>query len=282
MVLSLTAALAALETARAWRLAGDSYVEDLRFPDPENQKRFVLYIRDEITKPAAMEYKVCILVDKMEMNCPHFVVATLDKRTSMRTTQRLIHEKILLVDGIYAIHAYGWVKIARAADDRSGRQQQRGGSSKKLAEEHVTFLIEKLSEHCELTLRDMAELVEQEFGVAVHGETVRRALDARAFTVKGILRDGWEDMVMAALAGDPVFYGVMASITVCMLAFVGLLAAKLMLDQLEEDEAAARRARASPSSARKGEGDNDGDNDGGANDGGANDGDSEPEDKKQQ
>lgn len=90
--------------------------------------------------------------------------------------------------------------------------------------------------------------------------------------------EGWEGIIMAALAGDPVFYGVIGSITFCMLAFIGLFAAKLMLDQLEEDEAAERREQTSPSSARKGEGD-DSDNNGDDNDSGHS---SEPEDKKQQ
>lgn len=91
--------------------------------------------------------------------------------------------------------------------------------------------------------------------------------------------EGWEDMVLAALAGDPVFYGVMASITICMLAFVGLLAAKVLLDQLEEDEATERQrtAPSSASSARKGGGDRSDESD----DNSEGDGD-EVESKKQQ
>lgn len=53
--------------------------------------------------------------------------------------------------------------------------------------------------------------------------------------------EGWEDVVMAALVGDPVFYGVMISISVCVLAFIGLLAAKVLIDQIEEEEQAERR-----------------------------------------
>ncbi|KAL4156434.1 hypothetical protein PRNP1_005465 [Phytophthora ramorum] len=62
--------------------------------------------------------------------------------------------------------AWGWIKRATETGDWSGDQHQRGGSSKK-----------------------MVQLVEQKFDVAVNRETVRRALDARSFTLKKLHRD---------------------------------------------------------------------------------------------
>ncbi|POM62250.1 hypothetical protein PHPALM_28615 [Phytophthora palmivora] len=54
---------------------------------------------------------------------------------------------------------------------------------------HIEYLLEELASTPELTLVQMAELVEQRFGVAITRETVRRALDARSFTVKKLHRD---------------------------------------------------------------------------------------------
>lgn len=53
--------------------------------------------------------------------------------------------------------------------------------------------------------------------------------------------ESWVDFVIAALVGDPVFYGVVGSITACMLAFVGIMAAKVLIDQIEEEEQREKR-----------------------------------------
>ncbi|POM65674.1 Hypothetical protein PHPALM_18575, partial [Phytophthora palmivora] len=54
---------------------------------------------------------------------------------------------------------------------------------------HIEYLLEELASTPELTLVQMAELDEQKFSVAITRETVRRALDARSFTVKKLYRD---------------------------------------------------------------------------------------------
>ncbi|KAI9993877.1 hypothetical protein PInf_016398 [Phytophthora infestans] len=64
--------------------------------------------------------------------------------------------------------------------DWSGTQQQRGGSSKKGVEAHVEYLLDELASTPELTLVQMAELVEQKFDVRVNRET---------FTLKKLHRD---------------------------------------------------------------------------------------------
>lgn len=55
--------------------------------------------------------------------------------------------------------------------------------------------------------------------------------------------ESWVDIVMVALIGDPAFYGVLACITVCILAVIALLAAKVLLDQIEEDEAKEQKRK---------------------------------------
>ncbi|KAG3090945.1 hypothetical protein PI124_g17066 [Phytophthora idaei] len=67
--------------------------------------------------------------------------------------------------------------------DWSANQKQRGGSPKKILDAHVDYLRGELSKTPELTL------VEQKFDVTVSRETVRRALDARSFTVKKLHHD---------------------------------------------------------------------------------------------
>ncbi|GAB9469062.1 hypothetical protein Gpo141_00006354 [Globisporangium polare] len=79
--------------------------------------------------------------------------------------------------------------------------------------------------------------------------------------------ESWEDFVIAALVGDPVFYGVVGSITVVVLAFVGLMAAKVLIDQIEEEEQREKRREQKALRAQNGEEDEDED---------------EPEDKKEQ
>ncbi|KAG2774441.1 hypothetical protein PC116_g2870 [Phytophthora cactorum] len=85
--------------------------------------------------------------------------------------------------------AWGWIKAAMNTGDWSGNQKQRGGSPKKILDAHIDYLLDELSKTPELTLVQMAELVEQKFDVSVNRETVRRALDARSFTVKKLHRD---------------------------------------------------------------------------------------------
>ncbi|KAG2770150.1 hypothetical protein PC129_g10597 [Phytophthora cactorum] len=85
--------------------------------------------------------------------------------------------------------AWGWIKTAMDTGDWSGEHKQRGGSSKKLVDAYVDYLLGELATTPELTLVQMAELVEQRFGVSVNGETVRRALDGRSFTLKKLHRD---------------------------------------------------------------------------------------------
>lgn len=78
--------------------------------------------------------------------------------------------------------------------------------------------------------------------------------------------ENWADIIMSAIMGDPVFYGVVGSITVCVLAFVGLLAAKVLIDQIEEEEQKERRQEEQAQRAQDGDEDED----------------EEPENKKQQ
>ncbi|KAL4086540.1 hypothetical protein PRIC1_014243 [Phytophthora ramorum] len=85
--------------------------------------------------------------------------------------------------------AWGWIKRSMETGDRSGDQHQRGGSSKKLLVVHVDYLLSEIETTPELTLVQMVQLVEQKFDVAVNRETVRRALDARSFTLKKLYRD---------------------------------------------------------------------------------------------
>ncbi|KAG6948673.1 hypothetical protein JG687_00015329, partial [Phytophthora cactorum] len=85
--------------------------------------------------------------------------------------------------------ALGWIKAAMDTGDWSGNQKQRGGSPKKILDAHVDYLLDELAKTPELTLVQMVELVEQKFDVTVNRETVRRALDARSFTVKKLHRD---------------------------------------------------------------------------------------------
>ncbi|KAE9024988.1 hypothetical protein PR003_g10064 [Phytophthora rubi] len=73
--------------------------------------------------------------------------------------------------------------------DWNGCQRPRGGSKKKLIGAHVDYLLGELAATPELTLEQMAELVEQKFDVDVSRETVRRALDGRSFTLKKLHRD---------------------------------------------------------------------------------------------
>ncbi|KAI9988717.1 hypothetical protein PInf_022175 [Phytophthora infestans] len=72
--------------------------------------------------------------------------------------------------------------------DWSGTQQQRGGSTKKVVETHVEYLLDELASTPELTLVQMAELVQQIFDVRGHRKTVRRAFDAHSFTLKKLHR----------------------------------------------------------------------------------------------
>ncbi|KAL4177471.1 hypothetical protein KRP22_002404 [Phytophthora ramorum] len=85
--------------------------------------------------------------------------------------------------------SWGWIKRAMETGDWSGDQHQRGGSSKKLLVVHVDYLLSDIETTPELTLVQMVHLVEQKFDVAVNRETVRRALDARSFTLKKLHRD---------------------------------------------------------------------------------------------
>ncbi|KAG2790396.1 hypothetical protein PC129_g6866 [Phytophthora cactorum] len=85
--------------------------------------------------------------------------------------------------------AWGWIKTAMDTGDWIGEHKQRGGSSKKLVDAHVDYLLGELATTPELTLVQMAELVEQRFGVSANRETVRRALDGRSFTLKKLHRD---------------------------------------------------------------------------------------------
>ncbi|GMF40450.1 unnamed protein product [Phytophthora fragariaefolia] len=86
--------------------------------------------------------------------------------------------------GVNEPTAWGWIKVAMDTGDWSGRQKQRGGSLKKLTTSHINYLLDELSKAPELTLVQMAELVEQKYSVAANRETVRRALDVCSFTLK--------------------------------------------------------------------------------------------------
>ncbi|GMF43774.1 unnamed protein product [Phytophthora fragariaefolia] len=91
--------------------------------------------------------------------------------------------------GVNERTAWGWIKVAMDTRYWCGRQKQRGGSPKKLTASHINYLLDELSKTPELTLLQMAELVEQKYGVAVNRETVRRALAACSFTLNKLHRD---------------------------------------------------------------------------------------------
>ncbi|KAE9274440.1 hypothetical protein PF008_g29594 [Phytophthora fragariae] len=91
--------------------------------------------------------------------------------------------------GVNERTAWGWIKAAMETGDWSGCQGPRVGSKKKLVDAHVDCLLGELAATPELTLEQMAELVEQKFDVNVSRETVRRALDGRSFTLKKLHRD---------------------------------------------------------------------------------------------
>ncbi|GMF45392.1 unnamed protein product [Phytophthora fragariaefolia] len=86
--------------------------------------------------------------------------------------------------GVNELTAWGWIKVAMDTVDWSGRQKQRGGSPKQLTASHINYQLDELLKTPELTLVQMAELVEQKYGVAVNRKTVRCALDACSFTLK--------------------------------------------------------------------------------------------------
>ncbi|KAJ8574601.1 hypothetical protein ON010_g4614 [Phytophthora cinnamomi] len=81
---------------------------------------------------------------------------------------------------------WGWVTTALDTGDWSGVQKRRGGSDKKIVDAYVDYLLSDLPSTPELTLLQMAELVEQ---MRISRETVRRAMDVHSFMLKKLHRD---------------------------------------------------------------------------------------------
>ena len=82
-------------------------------------------------------------------------------------------------NGIPYSTARGWV-AKNEVDPKS-----RGGvKHKKLGEEHVDEIVSWLEENCQLTLKQMKERLQFEFGVSVSTTTIGNRLEGRMFTVK--------------------------------------------------------------------------------------------------
>ncbi|KAJ8569567.1 hypothetical protein ON010_g5692 [Phytophthora cinnamomi] len=74
--------------------------------------------------------------------------------------------------------------------DGHRRLERRPEAARRLREEaHVAYLFNDPASTPELTLVQMAELVEQKFKVRINQETVHRAMDAHSFTPKKLHRD---------------------------------------------------------------------------------------------
>lgn len=90
-------------------------------------------------------------------------------------------------NGVVVETARAWVRRARRLNDFTAPADKRGGAhSRKLHDEHLDFLEDRLSENCYLTLGQMKEMLLDHFDVKISAETVRANLDV---TVKKVHRD---------------------------------------------------------------------------------------------
>ncbi|TYZ67953.1 hypothetical protein PybrP1_005499, partial [[Pythium] brassicae (nom. inval.)] len=98
--------------------------------------------------------------------------------------------KVAKANGANTRTAWGWVAAARASGDWTAQSQRTGGFRyRKITEEHVEHLTQALSLNSNLTLREMAALLYDRFGVRVSVETVRRALVGACYTLKKTHKD---------------------------------------------------------------------------------------------
>uniref|UniRef100_K3WI90 Uncharacterized protein n=1 Tax=Globisporangium ultimum (strain ATCC 200006 / CBS 805.95 / DAOM BR144) TaxID=431595 RepID=K3WI90_GLOUD len=74
--------------------------------------------------------------------------------------------------------AWGWVRAARSTDTWIAQRWPHGGfRHRKITEEHVNYLCERLSGNCNLTLSQMVDSIDDHFRIKVADETVYRALN---------------------------------------------------------------------------------------------------------
>lgn len=90
---------------------------------------------------------------------------------------------IAAAQGIKKSTAYNWIRRGRVENLPKGGPQR---NVIKLQEPHINALVERLSENCQLTLREMAEYCLQTFDLTVSEQTISRALHGRLYTVKKI------------------------------------------------------------------------------------------------
>lgn len=83
--------------------------------------------------------------------------------------------------GVKKATAYSWIKNGNV------KQKPRGGqmsSKKKLTDERVEFLIDKLNDNPLLTLKQMTDELFREYGIHVSVHTVARQLNGRLISLK--------------------------------------------------------------------------------------------------
>ncbi|KAG1683485.1 hypothetical protein DVH05_004428 [Phytophthora capsici] len=122
----------------------------------------------------------------MGNTCPEDVCARVLEAAKEGENWRLVaaHNRVVVET------AWAWVRRARRLNDFTAPAGKRGGAhNRKLHDEHLDFLEDRLSENCYLTLEQMKEMLLDHFDVNVDAETVRANLDALCFTVKKGYRD---------------------------------------------------------------------------------------------
>nr|CCA20365.1 conserved hypothetical protein [Albugo laibachii Nc14] len=92
--------------------------------------------------------------------------------------------------GINKRTAWDWVARARNTDNLTAPTPHRGGfRHRKITTVHIDFLSDRIADDCNLTLKEMEALFDDEFSVTMSPETVRRSLIGACFTLKKTHRD---------------------------------------------------------------------------------------------
>ena len=92
-------------------------------------------------------------------------------------------EAVASANGVNKRTAYGWIRKG------TSEQKKRGGvvaNRLKIKKEHEDFLINKLEENCQLTLKELSAKLLNQFGIAVTPQSIGNHLNGRLITVKKI------------------------------------------------------------------------------------------------
>lgn len=99
------------------------------------------------------------------------------------------YKTIAAHNGVDVGTARGWVRNAERNGTCEPSTNNRGGKRYKVTQEHVDFLERLFADNCQLSLKVMADSVEDRFRVSITPITEKRALDARSYVLKQSRRE---------------------------------------------------------------------------------------------